>query len=220
MQILCQAELSVSFHAEMVRRRRPLRFATGLPPAYPLLVIFAEWLASDLILTAIVLLWARRSKLDLGLRAPVFKRAWPWMALYVTWCAAEWCAIRWRIFELYSVEDSPAWLNELYGFPLPAQLVLLVVTGPVFEELLFRGAMFAALLRHWGIWVAAIVPSILWALLHLGYEPWLLASIAGSGVVLAIIRLRSGSLYVPLCLHAAGNLLVVLDPYSWFAGPA
>lgn len=96
----------------------------------------------------------------------------------------------------------------------------MVVTGPVFEELLFRGAMFSALLRRWGIWVAVVVPSILWAFLHIGYEQWFVASIAASGVVLAIIRWKSGSLYVPLCLHATGNLLVTLDPFAWFAGTA
>ncbi len=96
----------------------------------------------------------------------------------------------------------------------------MVVTGPVLEEILFRGAMFSALLRRWGTWVAAIVPSILWALLHVGYEPWFVASIAISGVVLAIIRWKSGSLYVPLFLHVAGNLLTVIDLSPWLPGAA
>jgi membrane protease YdiL (CAAX protease family) len=178
-------------------------------------VEFTQWLAGDLVLTAIVLLWAKQSKLDLGLRAPVFKGAWPWISLYIAWYAADWA-----IFALYPAEEGPEWLNQLQRLPLLEELVLLVVTGPVFEELLFRGAMFSALLRRWGIWVAAVVPSILCGLLHIGYEPWFVASIAGSGVVLAIIRWKSGSLYVPLCLHAAGNLLVALDPYAWFAGTA
>jgi len=171
------------------------------------------WLAGDLILTAIVLLWAKWSKLDLGLRTPAFRGLWPWIALYAAWYAAE-CAI----FAAFPPGEGPEWLDRLQQLPLLEELVLMVVVGPVFEELLFRGAMLSALLRGWGIWVAAAVPSILWGLIHIGYEPWFVASITGSGVILAIIRWKSGSLYVPLCLHAAGNLFVTLDPYTWFAG--
>ena len=80
--------------------------------------------------------------------------------------------------------------------------------------------MFSSLLRRWGIWVAAIVPSVLWALLHIGYEPWFVVSIGGSGVVLAIIRWKSGSLYVPLCLHAGGNLLGIINQEDWLPGAA
>lgn len=174
---------------------------------------FIAWLAEDLVLTALVLLWAKRSALDLGLRAPRFRGAWPWVALYILWYAVEWV-----IFAFYPPQENPAWLDRLQQLPLLAELILVVVTGPVLEELLFRGAMFSALLRRWGSGVAAIVPSLLWGLLHLGYEPWFVASIAGSGVVLAIIRWKSGSLYIPLCLHAAGNLCLTLDPYAWFAG--
>jgi membrane protease YdiL (CAAX protease family) len=38
-----------------------------------------------------------------------------------------------------------------------------------------------------------------------------MASIAGSGVVLAIARWKSGSLYVPLALHAGFNLATTLS---------
>ena len=71
--------------------------------------------------------------------------------------------------------------------------------------------MFAALLRRWGIWAAAIVPSLIWGLLHVQYEWWVVASIAGSGVLLAMVRWKSQSLYLPVGLHAAWNLLVTLN---------
>lgn len=169
---------------------------------------FAEWLVSDLIVAAIVLLWARWAALDLGLRDPVVRGLWPWVALYVAWYAAEWV-----IFSFYPPEQTPEWLDELKQLPLLEQFILLVVTAPLIEELLFRGAMFSALLRRWGIWVAAIVPSAIWGILHFDFEPWFVASIAGSGVVLAIIRWKSGSLYIPVCLHAAGNFLILLNDH-------
>ncbi len=177
---------------------------------------FTEWLASDLILTGIVLLWARWARLDLGLRSPIISAVWPWIVIYMVLYAAEWA-----IFAgVYPAGEDPDWVAWLRQLPLSERLILMVVTGPVLEEILFRGAMFSALLRRWGTWVAAIVPSILWALLHVGYEPWFVASIAISGVVLAIIRWKSGSLYVPLFLHVAGNLLTVIDLSPWLPGAA
>ncbi|HTU11712.1 MAG TPA: CPBP family intramembrane glutamic endopeptidase [Allosphingosinicella sp.] len=173
---------------------------------------FADWLINDLVFIAIALLWAAAAKLDLGFRAPAWRGVWPWVALYVAWYAAEWV-----VFALLPVAEDPEWVTELLGLPLAGQLILTVVSGPIFEELLFRGAMFSALLRRWGIQAAAIAPSVLWALMHVGYEAWFIFSIAGSGVVLAIIRWKSGSLWPPLALHVMGNLVVTLDPYSWFA---
>lgn len=187
------------------------QIASGVTVAYrsPML---AAWLIHDLIVTAIALLWAKRAKLDLGLRPPVSGDAWPWILLYIVWFATEWV-----IFTFYPSEDGPDILEELRQLTLPGALVLMCVTDPVFEQVLFRGAMFSALLRRWGIWTAAIVPSILWGVIHIGYEAWFVASITGSGVVLAIIRWKSGSLYVPLALHATGNLLVTLDNYAELA---
>lgn len=163
---------------------------------------FANWLVGDLVYTAIVLFWAAAFRLDLGLRAPAWRGVWPWIALYIILYAAEWA-----IFVAYPPESDPDWVEELWQFSLLEQRVLIVVTGPIFEELLFRGALFSALLRRWGIKVAIIVPSLAWGLIHVGYEPWVILSIALSGMALAMIRWKSGSLYVPLALHAAGNLL-------------
>lgn len=174
---------------------------------------FVLWLAQDLLFIAIALVWAKGAKLDLGLRRPVFPReVWPWITLYLVWYFAEWVH-----FTLWPAETDAGFTESLRELTLTGSLVLMVVTGPLFEELVFRGAMFSALLRRWGIRVAAIVTSVLWGLLHLGYEPWFVISVTGSGVVLAVIRWKTGSIYIPLVLHAAGNLLVTIDNYIWLA---
>ena len=167
----------------------------------------------DLLIIAIAVVWAKGAKLDLGLRRPVFPRdVWPWITLYLVWYCAEWVH-----FTLWPGEEIPGFTEMLRELTLPGSLILMVVSGPLYEELLFRGAMFSALLRRWGIWVAATVSSLLWGLLHLGYEPWFVVSVTGSGVVLAVIRWKTGSIYITLVLHAAGNLLVTIDNYIWLA---
>ncbi len=169
---------------------------------------FAGELISVAIITAATLAWARWSKLDLGLRPPALKGVWPWIGLFVLWCGAEQA-----VAAFLPVDVDAAWLEEMRRLSLAEELVLGVVLGPLWEELLFRGAMFSALLRRWGIWAAAIVPSLLSGLTHVQYEWWYAASIAGSFVVLAIIRWKSGSIYPPLALHAAFNLAITLSPY-------
>lgn len=99
-------------------------------------------------------------------------------------------------------------------------MIAAVLLAPVAEELFFRGAMFAALLRRWGIRTAVIVPSLIWAIMHVQYGWWDVALIAGSGVLLAMVRWKSGSLYLPVGLHAAWNLLVTLDYHGLFGSLA
>lgn len=166
---------------------------------------FTARLLEVLILTAGVLLWARWSKLDLGLRAPAMKGVWPWVLLFTLWCVLEQA-----ITEVRPLQDDSSWVQELERVSPLQLIVLIVVFGPIFEELLFRGALFSVLMRRWGLRVAVVVPSILWGLTHVSYEIWHAASVAGSGVVLAIIRWKSDSLYVPLALHAAFNFVVAL----------
>lgn len=157
-------------------------------------------LVESAILVAAVLLWAKWSKLDLGLRRPALRGSWPWIAAYLIWAGAGW-----GIELLVLPNVDPEWLEWLESLSPLEDLVIVVVLTPIVEELMFRGAMFAALIRRWGIWPAAIVPSILWALIHVQYETWFVAWLACQGVLLAIARWKSGSLYVPMALHAAYN---------------
>lgn len=161
------------------------------------------------VFTAVALMWARWSNLDLGLRAPALTKAWPWTLLFMAWIGAEWA-----ITAYTPAIATEGYAEEMAQRGLPELLLSMVVLGPLGEELLFRGAMFSALLRRWGVWAAVIIPSILWGLMHTDYELWVVASTVGSGVILAVIRWKSGSLYPPLVLHAAVNLLVELDYQS------
>ena len=164
-------------------------------------MLFAEYVAVGTIFSLGVLLWATWSKLDLGLRSPVFSEIWPWTALFIVWITIE-TIILW----FHPLEADARWIDPLEQLSFVEQVVIIVLLGPLFEELLFRGAMFSALMRRWGIWPAMIAPSLLWGLLHTQYAFWLVCSIIGSGFILAMIRWKTDSLYVPLALHAGYNL--------------
>lgn len=149
-----------------------------------------------LIIMGVAFLWAKSSNLDIGLRAPALQDAWIWIALFIAYCAAGWVV----------TETDP-----ISPLSLSQDIVISVILAPIAEEALFRGAMFSAIVRRWGIWPAIIFPSILWGLGHVQYEAAVIVGFCGAGILLAVIRWKSGSLYVPLALHAAYNLAVVLD---------
>jgi membrane protease YdiL (CAAX protease family) len=88
------------------------------------------------------------------------------------------------------------------------------VFAPVFEELVFRVALCSTLLPWIGRWGTVFVSGAIFGLAHFVY------SNAGpdnfvAGYFFAWAYLRSGSVAVPIGLHAAGNLVVaLLQPQS------
>lgn len=98
------------------------------------------------------------------------------------------------------------------GFAWP-EMVKPVVVGlsvGVFEELVFRGVVFGALRRDWGVARALWASSVLYAVLHFWSAPPkelagvlpALVSLTGLGALLAWCYVRSGSLFLPIGVHA------------------
>jgi membrane protease YdiL (CAAX protease family) len=90
---------------------------------------------------------------------------------------------------------------------LAAFAFLATVAAPFMEELIFRGFLFNALLRYAPVWLAAVVSGVLFGLSHGSSSAWI--PLAASGVVLAYVYQRSGSLTAAMISHAAFNLVNV-----------
>jgi membrane protease YdiL (CAAX protease family) len=58
---------------------------------------------------------------------------------------------------------------------------------------------------------AVVVTSGVWAVLHVQYDAFDMATVFCSGLLLGTARLVTGSLLVPLALHAAVNLLATVE---------
>jgi membrane protease YdiL (CAAX protease family) len=99
------------------------------------------------------------------------------------------------------------------GFGFRIALTLGVVSiGPLVEELLFRGVLLSALLRRLRVVWAMLASAALFALVHLFDLHWLwyaLPNLALLGMVLAWLRLRSGSLWPSVIAHGCNNLLAM-----------
>lgn len=102
------------------------------------------------------------------------------------------------------------------GFRIALTLTVVSI-GPLVEELLFRGVLLSALLRHLRTAWAVLASAALFALVHLPDLRWLwyaLPNLALLGVVLAWLRLRSGSLWPSVIAHACNNLLAMLALFT------
>lgn len=82
--------------------------------------------------------------------------------------------------------------------------VMLVVGAPVVEELAFRGLLFNSL-RKRGVGVAwtLVISGLAFALVHL--EPTRLMLLVALGLILGIVRWRTGSLVASMLTHAMIN---------------
>jgi membrane protease YdiL (CAAX protease family) len=76
--------------------------------------------------------------------------------------------------------------------------IALVIFAPVFEE------------SRLGTTGAIILTSLIWAVLHLQYDWFGMATIMVIGIVLGIVRIKTGSLWGTILIHAVWNLLQMI----------
>ena len=141
--------------------------------------------------------------------------------LGLSWPPA-WQALRWSLLLLGFLVASDA-LSLALGRPvvpesmmpsfrttgsLPIFLFGFVVAAPLAEEFLFRGFVQAGLmnsrLRPLG---AIVLTALAWGILHLQYDAYGIATVVGTGLLLGLIRWRTGSLWLCALLHGLANAI-------------
>ncbi len=80
--------------------------------------------------------------------------------------------------------------------------------APVCEEVLFRGLLYGALRRYLDWRWAAGVSGVIFGIIHA--DLWRFAPLAVMGVFLVVLRERTKSLVVPMCVHAFHNSVMLL----------
>jgi hypothetical protein len=93
------------------------------------------------------------------------------------------------------------------GTLIVAFTFLATIAAPFMEEFVYRGFLFNALLRYSPVWLAALVSGLLFGISHGSVSAFV--PLAASGVVLAYVYQRSGSLTASMISHALFNLINV-----------
>ncbi len=90
----------------------------------------------------------------------------------------------------------------------PLLCAAMVFAAPLYEEMLFRGAVLGAG-RRWSRWVAVIGSAALWASVHAQYDLVGVAILFAMGVVLGVMRVVTGSVWPSIVAHGWWNLAVL-----------
>jgi membrane protease YdiL (CAAX protease family) len=158
---------------------------------------------------------AHRSLADLGLRRPrAADLAWGLAGAAAMFVVANLAgSLESALFHVKPDETQVHWLRELHGTLLGALVFLACICAPIFEELVFRGFVFNAILRYAPVWLAVVLSAALFGLAHGVGQPGnagALFPLAASGAVLALVYYYSRSLIASMITHATFNLTTVV----------
>ena len=108
--------------------------------------------------------------------------------------------------DIYRTASAAGWLPWLW--------LTVVVVAPIGEETLFRGFLF----RGWhrsprDAWLVIIVTALLWALIHVQYDLYLIAQVFAYGVMLGWFRWVTGSTILTMLLHGLINFEGMLETF-------
>lgn len=116
-----------------------------------------------------------------------------------------------------SVPDFMRLAYETAG-TLPLLALAVVFLAPLFEELMFRGFLYAGIARSRAGTVGAIVlSSLIWTVIHTQYDLFDLTQVFIGGLFLGWVRARSHSVVPPFAIHVLWNGIALLET-AYFAG--
>lgn len=89
---------------------------------------------------------------------------------------------------------------------------LTILAAAMFEEIVFRGVLFAIVWRHFGVWPALLIPSLIFSALHIFNDNWggwtpLIAGLA-IGIFWSLVYVRTGNVWAVGLNHAAWNYTI------------
>ena len=91
---------------------------------------------------------------------------------------------------------------ELYRYLM---LFVVLVFAPITEEFVFRGVLLQRWAVRWNLPVGVIMSSVLFGMLHINNP----MGLTMFGVIMALLYIRTRSLWVPIIAHALNNVVSV-----------
>jgi membrane protease YdiL (CAAX protease family) len=175
--------------------------------------------------TALTVLWVTKSvtsrsdsNVSLYLGRPIDSRSLPEISLIIGLALILGIGC-WSILVLIEARANSNWTYTWWGLMtqtdfekirwvkswLVANVISGVILVPITEEIIFRGLILRRLISKYNARTAIWLSSLIFALFHFD------KSFIGSffhGVIFAVLAIKFASLYVPMVVHGAYNLLV------------
>lgn len=175
-------------------------------------------LVASLVSALIVVSFCRRDAAAIGplLRDSGFTtRNW-WLPIAIL--AGTWLLLRpyfWMVMQLgWDLEGYLPQYQE-HGWPLWTAYLMICIMPAIFEELAFRGFIQGRMEHVLSRSEALILQAILFSVLHM--SPLIFLSHFVLGLALGIVRLRTGSLYPGMMMHAVWNAVVLVEEQFFLA---
>jgi len=95
---------------------------------------------------------------------------------------------------------------------LPALLLAVIVVAPIFEEIFFRGFLFQGIrYSRLGPVGAVGITSLIWAVIHLQYGVYGIATVFVLGLLFGIARLKTDSIHLLMVMHSVVGLVATVE---------
>jgi len=176
--------------------------ATGIASGY--------WAVISFLSAFIIILWLLRGDRDeREMRRLPLASSWMWaiagvfLALAAQSIAAN---IEWRLLGIEPGSENTKQIIDIIRLT-PLLVIVTSVIGPILEELIFRKIIFGSLYEKYSFWPAALVSSLLFAVVHMELEHLLLYT--AMGLTFAFLYAKTGRIFVPIFAHVAMNTFVV-----------
>ena len=106
-------------------------------------------------------------------------------------------------FVNYNQVQDTGFSNLSSQFEYIMAFIMLVIVAPIAEEILFRGYLLGKLRKYAPLWVAIIVTSLIFAIVHFAWNVGL--DVFALSIALCLLRVMTGSLWASIMLHMLKN---------------
>jgi len=106
------------------------------------------------------------------------------------------------------------------GADIAVELLVLAIFA-LFEEALFRGALWNWIAPRWGFWIALVVTAFLFSIFHIGEmgTQWLgIANVLWAGILLGLLRQLGGSIWLAWGWHWGWNVALAIGFGDYLSG--
>lgn len=89
----------------------------------------------------------------------------------------------------------------------PYIILIVAIVGPILEEIIFRKIIFGTLYKKTNFWIAGLISSLIFALVHMDHHLIIYMSI---GLLFAYLYAKTNRIITSIIAHASMNAVVVI----------